>query len=201
MADIQSKGTFGLSHFRNSRAAMEMYEPLYKNIFTIQFVLPAGVGSDTENTNLVLENVTKISGLDSHRYPDASATQSYKYAQRRFIGAKPEKTTMDVAIDFEVNLQPKGGNTSAYVVKTLRKWCDLAFDPQTGRTGLKADYTAPWMLITAYNRAAQPYWQWKCYNVFPMTPITPMELDYNSTDLYKVEGFTLAVDYFDESII
>lgn len=201
MADIQSKGTFGLPHYRNSRAAMEMYEPLYKNIFTVQINLPEGVGSSNENTNLVLENVTKIAGLDSHRYPGLTEPQTYKYAQRRFIGAKPENTTMDLSMDFEVNLQPTSGKPSAYVLKTLRKWCDLAFDPQTGRTGLKVDYTAPWMLITAYNRAMQPYWQWKCYNVFPMTPITPMELDYNSTDLYKITDFTLAVDYFDESII
>lgn len=201
MAEIKSNGTFGLPHFRSSRAAMEMYEPLYKNIFTVQLNLPQGVGSSNENTNLVLENVTRIGGLDSHRFPGADAVQTYKYAQRRYIGAKPETTTMDLSLDFEVNLQPTGSNTSAYVLKTLRKWCDLAFDPQTGRTGLKVDYTAPWMLITAYDRGMKPYWQWKCYNVFPMSPITPMELDYNNTELYKITDFNLAVDYFDETII
>ncbi|MGL5691532.1 MAG: hypothetical protein ACRDD8_12030 [Bacteroidales bacterium] len=199
--NIKSKGTFGLSHFKSSRAAMEMYEPLYRNLFTVQLMLPTGVGSTNENTNLVLENVTKISGLESHRYPDAGAVQTYKWAQRRFIGAKPEATTMDISMDFEVNLQPVNGKPSAYVLRTLRKWCDLAYDPQTGRTGLKKDYAAPWMLITSYDRAQQPYWQWKCYNVFPMSPITPIELDYNGTELYKITDFKIAVDYFDESII
>lgn len=200
---MKSKGLFGLSHFRNSRAAVENYEPVYQNLFTVSISLPAGVGSTEENTNLVLANVTKIDGLDSHRYPGVSAPQTYKWAQRRFIGAKPDVTTMDLKMDFEVNLQATNSNTqpSAYVLKTLRKWCDLAYDPQTGRTGLKRDYVAPWMHITAYDRGEQPFWQWRCYNVFPMSPINPISLDYNKGDLYKITGFTLAVDYWDESII
>jgi len=69
MADFTSQGSFGLSHFRNSRAAQELYEPVYLNLFTIQIVLPAGVGSTLENTNLTLENVQTIGGLKSHKFP------------------------------------------------------------------------------------------------------------------------------------
>jgi hypothetical protein len=75
------------------------------------------------------------------------------------------------------------------------------YDPLTGRTGLKADYVAPWVLITLYNRAASPFWQWKLYNVFPITAITPVELDYNNDTIYKVTGFTLACDSWDETIV
>ncbi|MEG1008786.1 MAG: hypothetical protein RSE41_03885 [Clostridia bacterium] len=203
MSEMKSKGLFGMSHFRNSRAAMENYEPVYQNLYTIQIQLPPGVGATEESTNLLLENVTKVSGLDSHRFPGVTSPQTYKWAQRRFIGAKPDVTTMDLSIDFEVNLQATDAKSqpSAYVLKTLRKWCDLAYDPLTGRTGLKSDYVAPWMHITLYNRADQPFWQWKCYNVFPMAPIKPISLDYNSTELYKITDFKIACDYFDEAII
>lgn len=198
MADFKSQGSFGLSHWRNSRAAQELYEPVYLNLFTIQISLPVGVGSTDENTNLLLENVMKISGLVSHSFPTSPVAQQYKWATRRFAAAKPEQTTMDIALDFEVNLDR---TPSAYVLKTLRKWCDLVYDPLTGRTGLKADYVAPWMLITMYDRAANPFWQWKCYNVFPITQIPAPELEYMGTELYRITGFTLACDSWDESIV
>jgi hypothetical protein len=198
MSDFTSQGNFGLSHFRNSRASQSLFEPAYNNIFTLQIALPVGVGSTDENTNLLLENVIKVTGLQSHTYPTTLITQNYKYAQRRFIGAKPEKTTMDIGLDFEVNLD---SNNSAYVLKTLRKWCDLAYDPLTGRTGLKADYTSPWALITVYNRVMVPYHQWKLYYVFPMSQITPFEPEYLSDGFYRITGFQLACDDWDETII
>jgi hypothetical protein len=196
--NFTSQGTFGLSHFRNSRAAQELFEPVYLNLFTVQIELPSGVGSIPENTNLLLENVQKIGGLISHKFPTTLISQYYKWAVRRFAGAKPENTFMDLTLDFEVNIDK---TQSAYVLKTLRKWCDLVYDPLTGRTGIKADYTAPWMLITMYDRAARPFWQWKCYNVFPMTVLPAPELDYQNDANYKIAGFGLAVDMWDETIV
>jgi len=105
---------------------------------------------------------------------------------------------MDVSLDFEVNVNKTPSN---YIVKTLRKWCDLVYDPLTGRTGLKADYVAPWALITLYDRAQRPYWQWKMYHVFPITAIPAVGLDYNEEALYKITGWQLACDSWDETII
>ncbi len=196
--NFKSQGTFGLPHFKNSRAAQELYEPAYLNLFTIQIALPVGVGSTEENTNLLLENVQEISGLQSHKFPTSPVAQYYKWAARRFAGAKPAETTMDLTLNFEVNLDR---TPSAYVLKTLRKWSDLVYDPLTGRTGLKADYTAPWALITMYDRAARPFWQWKLYYVFPTTQIPEPALNYQSEEIYKIIGWGLACDYWDESIV
>lgn len=196
--NFRSPGLFGLPHWKTSRAAQELYEPVYLNLFTVLLDLPVGVGSSVENTKLLLENVQNITGLLSHSFGTTLVAQQYKWATRRFAAAKPDQTTMDVGLTFEVNLNK---TPSAYVLKTLRKWCDLVYDPLTGRTGLKADYVAPSMLITMYDRAAAPFWQWKCYNVFPMSQIPAPELGFMSEDIYKIEGFTIAVDYWDESII
>ena len=196
--NFRSQGSFGLSHFRSSRAAQELFEPVYLNLFTIQIALPVGVGSTEENTNLLLENVMAIGGLQSHKFPTSPIAQHYKWAARRFAGAKPDNTSMDLTIDFEINLDK---TPSAYVLKTLRKWSDLVYDPLTGRTGLKSDYVAPWVLITMYDRAARPFWQWKCYHAFPTTVIPEPALAYVSEEIYRITGWGLATDYWDESIV
>jgi hypothetical protein len=196
--NFTSQGTFGLPHWKNSRAAQELYEVAYLNLFTVQISLPVGVGSTAENTNLLLENIIKITGLESNSFPITPVSQQYKWATRRFAGAKPEKTTMDVGISFEVNLNR---TPSAYVLKTLRKWNDLVYDPLTGRSGIKADYTAPWVLITLYDRAANPFWQWKLYHVFPITPLNVPDLEYMSEEIYRIEGYTLCCDSWDETIV
>ena len=198
MADSTSKGTFGLSHYKNSRAAQSLYEPVYKNYFTIQISLPPALGATPEDTNLLLENIQKISGLESNSFIDGTAEQKYKWASRRFAKAKPSKTTMDISMDFEVNLNH---SHSAYVLKTLRKWNDLVYDPLTGRTGLKMDYVAPSSLITLYDRASNPFWQWRLYNIFPISAIPAIELDYNADDIFKITGYKLACDSWDETII
>lgn len=200
MADnFKSQGTFGLSHFRNSRASQELFEPIYTNLFTVQISLPVGVGSTEENTNLLLENVRNVGGLLSNSFPTDPVSQNYKWAVRRYAGAKPDNPTMDVELEFEVNLDK---TPSAYVLKTLRKWNDLVYDPLTGRTGLKVDYVAPWALITMYDRGARPFWQWKLYYVFPISQLPAPDLNYSeSTDVFRISGYTLACDFWDESIV
>jgi hypothetical protein len=199
MADnFKSQGTFALSHFRHSRASQLNHEPVYPNLFTVQIALPAGIGADEQTANLTLENLLNVGGLQSHTFPTTLAEQHFKWSQRRFAGNKPDKTSMDVTFDFEVNVDQ---TPSAYVVKTLRKWCDLVYDPLTGRTGLKVDYVSPWTLITLYDRGSRPFWQWKLYNTFPMSQLPAVELDYNSDTLYKITGFQLACDFWDETIV
>lgn len=205
---ITSVGLMGLPHYRNSRASMSMYEPLYDAYFTVQLTLPQSLvssnesgGTTTGNANLLLENVTKVDGLDTNKMMSETVTQQYKFTQRSFAGGKPTETTIDVGFDFETNLSydSSGAATpSNYIIRTLRKWTDLIYDPLTGRTGLKVNYVAPTCVITKFDRAYNPYWQWTLYNIFPITKIPEPTNDFSSNGIYKISGWKVRCDYWDE---
>jgi len=183
----------GLPHYRNSKAAMNTFEPVYNAQFEITLQPPAAVSDWT----LVMEQVLKVGGVDTNRLPE-TVEQKYKSATRSFAGGMVTNTTMDVQLDFEVNLN---NSNSMYVYKALRKWCDIIYDPLTGRMGLKKDYVGGPMIINYFNKNGDIFRQVKAPVCFPTTVITPIELDYNSNDIYRITGFTLRCDYWEETIV
>lgn len=183
----------GLPHYKNSKAAMGTFEPVFNSQFEIT-ITPPGAVTDWP---LTMENVLKVGGLDTNRLP-AVVEQKYKSAKRSFAGGINENTTLDIQLDFEVNLN---GANSMYVYKSLRKWCDLVYDPLTGRMGLKRDYIGTSVIVNMFNKAGDIFRQVKAYNPFPTTPITAMELDFSNNDIYRITGFTLRCDYWEETIL
>jgi|688.fasta_scaffold261879_2 hypothetical protein len=183
----------GLPHYRNSQAAMAKYEPLYLAQFEVLLTPPPAVGG----WDLVMEQVLKVDGVDLNKLP-AVVEQKYKSAKRSFAGGMNDNTTVDITLDFEVNLDD---NNSAYVYKALRKWCDLIYDPLTGRMGLKRDYTGGPMIINYFNKAGDIYRQVRFASVFPTTPLPKIDSDFNNNDVYRLTGFTLRADYWEETIL
>lgn len=187
----------GLSHYKNSKAGMNNFEPVYLNLFEVTLIPPAGIdpGTGQNGQNLMLEHVKKVSGLDLDKNPGV-VEQHYKFAKRRYAGAKPETTTMDVVIDFEVNLNDVN---SMYIHKTLRQWSDLIYNPLTGGMGLKRDYVGSG-LIVIFNRAGDIFRRVRIPVMWPITNIPPMELDYQSTEVYSI-SLTFAADYWEDVFI
>lgn len=68
---VQSTNSGGLmrpGHFTSSKRAMELHEPIYLNLFTITIAkenLPTGLVTNDDETNIILEGVRSISGLDT----------------------------------------------------------------------------------------------------------------------------------------
>lgn len=198
---IKSKGLNGLSHFTTSRTSRSLDEPIYKNLFTVEIQLPAAVGADNESTNLLLEGVQKVSGLDTARVPGV-VLQHYKSSDRSFAGSAPDQTFIDVKFDFEINVQRDSNGPSLTQLKQLRRWTDLVYDPLTGRMGLKSEYVAPQINITLHDKQYNPLYVWTLYNAFPITNITPFDLDFaQKTEVYKVVDFTVRCDYWEEQIM
>ena len=199
---LTSPGLMGLPHFRSSRVSQELWEPVYQNLFTVEIQLPEKLNVSEEDKNLLLEGVQKVEGLDTNKVPGVTG-QHYKMSDRSFANSGTENTYIDIKLDFEINVRgSKEGAPSMYTLKILRAWDDLVWDPLTGRQGLKVDYVAPQMTITMHDKAGQPFWQWICYHVFPTTSLTAPAPDYSQKNaLYKVSGYTLRCDYWDEIML
>ena len=202
MGNINSKGLNTLSHFRNSRVGMEMQEPVFLNLWTCEMTLPAGLDTaGGSKTNLLLEGLQKVSGLDTSKVPGAM-DQRYKSSNRSYSNAGPDNTYIEVDLDFEINIQRTGETVSLEQLKLLREWCALVYNPMTGRMGLKTTYAAPQITFTLHDKAYNPIWQWTLYNAFPVSSVTVPDLDYsNKNTPYKVTGFKLRADYWDETIL
>lgn len=208
---VESQGLMGLPHFRSSRISRELHEPVYQNLFTISIQLPNAIqellgGAAQERTNLLLEGIRKIDGLDTQKMPDV-VTQKYKFASRRFANSGPTETTLDLTLDFEINLSHEKAegvaphSPSMYTLRVLRMWDDLIYDPLTGTQGLKAEYVAPLMQIIMHDKKGNPFWVWQCYHVFPTKKLNAPALSFDNKELYKVTGYGLACDYWDEAML
>ena len=202
---LSSVGLMGLPHFRTSRISREMHEPVYVNLFTAEIQLPKKLTGDggisNEDKNLLLEEVKKVGGLDTNKVP-GTVEQNYKFADRSFANSGPDNTHIDVTLDFEVNVRGSSeGAPDMYTVKMLRAWQDLVYDPLTGRQGLKVDYVAPQVVITMHDKAHNPFWQWTLYNVFPTKNLPVPDLDFKSKEIYRITGYTLRCDFWDEVML
>ena len=179
----------GLPHFQNSLSAINKFEPVYLNQFEVTIFPPAPVAGG----QILLQHVTKVGGLTLDKNPGL-ATQKYKFAKRNYAGAKPEQTYMDLSLSFTVNLNDAN---SMYVFKTLRQWSDLIYNPLTGAMGLKTDYVGS-MVIQVFNKQGDVFRRITCRDCFPKTAISPMNLNYTSTDLFRIDDMQWAVDYWED---
>jgi len=182
----------GLPHYQNSLSAINKFEPVYLNQFEITILPPAAVVGG----EILLQHVTKVSGLSLDKNPGL-ATQKYKFAKRNYAGAKPDNTYMDLSLTFTVNLNDAN---SMYVFKTLRQWSDLIYNPLTGAMGLKVDYTGT-IVVSIFNKTGDVFRRITCRDTYPTKPITAMNLNYTSTDIFKITDMVWAVDYWDDQFL
>jgi len=181
----------GLPHIKNNKAGMEMYEPVYLNLFEVTMTPPTGV---TGWDQLVIDNIQTVGGVDVEKAPGV-VIQSYKGTTRSYLAALPDATFVDIAINWEVNLDD---NNSMYVYKALRRWSDLAWDPLTGAMTLKKTYAGGPMTISVYNKVGDITRQLIFPVILPATPITPMTFDYTTGEtLYSVD-MTFRSDYWED---
>lgn len=181
--------TSGLPHFTNASAAINNWEPLFLNQFEVIFTPPAIVSG----SSFLLEQVKNVKGLPEIT-PTGVVKQYYKFAERNYANGAPEKTSAELEIEFEVNLND---NNSMYTYNTLRQWANIIYNPMNGSQGLKKDYVGL-MSIYISNKAQQIYRQFEFKSVFLMDPLNSMDLDYSKKDDIYTLKIKLKADYWIE---
>ena len=170
----------GLSHFDNSKAATEYWEPIYLTQFEVIITPPATI---TQNVELMVEHVKNLSGL-----PELTGVktveQFYKFAKRTYASGAPDKTDAQLEIEFEVNLND---DNNAYIYNILRAWGDLTFDPLNGRQGLKKDYVGQ-IYVAVHNKAQDIFREFRFVPSYMIDPLTEWCLNYTDDKIYTCKA-------------
>ena len=181
---------------------MANWEPIYQNQFMIDITFPALLGGAVPNTGTeqgvdtvtLSQQVKKLDGLPEIT-PLGTVEQYYKFSKRTYAAARPEETTAELEIDFEVNLND---NNEMYVYNMLRAWANIIFDPLNGSMGLKRQYVGA-MAVHIFNKRGAIFRTFEFPSVYLMDNLTEMELDFQGDDLYTVTA-KFKADYWNEKL-
>ena len=127
------------SHYRNSTAANKMYEVVSPALFEVFFRFPDNerLGIKADDTELMFQHVRSISGLDGVTPTVGNVVQKYKFAERHYAAAGPDKTSLELQITYTMNLNNSHEN---YIYNMLRKWYNIVYNPQNGQMFTKKQY-------------------------------------------------------------
>lgn len=187
-----------LSHFKNSHAAVNKWEVVNPAMFEVTLLPPTdGDEADDLTTQLLLEHVISIGGLDGLNPNVGTIIQKYKQADRVYAGV-PESTHLELSMVFSLNLNDANEN---YIYTTLKKWYNKAYNPANGAYGLKKGYTGS-MVIVEHNRDGSIWRKITCINVFPTGQPTGLgEKDINNGNTASELTITFNADTWDDSTV
>jgi len=187
----------GLSHFNNSKAGRNNFEPIFLNQFQVLITPPAPVSVGNTNFNgesILTQQVKSMNALQVDIQPTGPVTQYYKFAERRYAGGEPSTSDVQFNMSFEVNLNSEN---SMSVYKILRQWSDLIYNPLTGAMGLKRDYVGN-MVVSIFNKEGDVFRRINLNNCFPIEPITAMNLSYDTGDVLYIIDTTWKSDHWND---
>ena len=188
------------SHYQNSNAARQMWEVVSPALFEVDLTFPTLINGDKSiNKDLLIEHVRSISGLDGLTPTVGNVVQKYKFAERHYAAAGPDKTSLELQITYTMNLNNEHQN---YVYNMLRKWYNLIYNPQNGQMLTKPQYASgSRMKIYEYDRNGAIWRTIHCFDFFPSTPPTGLNDDnYDSVGDAKTVSITFMVDDWVEQI-
>ena len=144
-----------LPHITNSKAGVNKWDPVHKNLFEVYFTLPEALRSQFAQDEAILtEHVLKVDGLANLNKVPAVSQQRFMGTDRSYIQSGLDQTRVEFTIEFNLNLRNGIDN---YIYKLLKAWGKLGYDISTGEKVLKKDYCADWMRIVVANRVGDIY--------------------------------------------
>lgn len=185
-----------LPHVKNVQAGIGHYDPMYQAIFEVYFNLPDAINQGEEESILLTEQVTKVTGLDDLNNIAQAGTQKFMGVDISYAQPTLEKTYAEFTITFNLNLR-KGND--AYTFKTFKKWGKLNYDIATGARTLKADYIADNLRIAEANRDGEVWRSYIFHDVFILKITGLDELSYTEKEARTLQ-VTFRSDYWEEEI-
>lgn len=178
-----------LPHYSQIKAAVAREEPVYNNLFDITFQLPASI-SNGEILTQSANSVTLPGGPEI-----GTVTQQYKYTKRTYL-TFPQNTTFDTEIKFNVNLNE---TNSPYVFKKLMELYKLGFNPATGETSLKQDYSFT-MTVDAHNKIGEIYRR-VVFKDCIVKSVSTQSLSWADTDSIFEASLSVLANYWEDAIV
>lgn len=170
-----------LPHIKNSKAGVNLYDPVHKSIFEVYFTIPDAIRAEFAKDEVLLsEHVQKISGLENlYRAPEVDV-QKFMGTSRSYIKPTVGDTHVDLEVTFSLNLR---NGTDNYILKLFRAWAALGYDINTGKRSLKKDYCAEWLKVSIANREGDIYQEVVFKDVMISGPLGANgEYDYTADD-------------------
>ena len=120
-----------LAHFNNIDSHNKIWEPVHKNLFEINFELPASI-EVPGIAGLMMENALTVS---LPTYPAlTSVEQRFKYSTRLFAMMPETTSKSDIAINFNLL---KDDQHQIFVFRKIKDWYDLSWNNETGELNYK----------------------------------------------------------------
>lgn len=170
-------------HYSGSRVNTSLDEPLYLTKFKANIVLPAVLAKKYGSSNLLLEQMLKIDGLDVDKLPGMQE-QKYRFTSRQFMGTIVD-TKVAITMDFEVNVNPE--TLVPYPYDLLRDWGKIAYDPNTGNQSLKKDYAGSAQIIVQ-DKIGQTIRAYDIKTMWMITQLPAWSLNYTTEAIYRMNG-------------
>jgi len=125
-----------LAHFTNIKSHNELWEPVHKNLFEIDFTLPPSLLSVEGDNNLLMENAISTT---LPTYPDLTTVdQRFKYSTRLYVMMPTTTSRADLSITFNLL---KNNAHQIFVFRKIKDWYDLSWNNETGELNYKSTTT------------------------------------------------------------
>ena len=172
-------------------------EVVYTNLFEITFILPVILQAQGRDPILLLENATKapIGTTNITAFDVTNVQQRFKYSTREFL-TTPAKTSGEIAIPFQVNVNQQG---SMETWTTMKAWYDLLFNSQNGSLHYKSDMIGT--LIVNQHDKKGVILRRVTYQNCQMKTLTGWDLDWGSNSIVESVDATFVYDYFIDEYI
>lgn len=171
-------------------------EVIYTNLFEVTFVLPTILQAQGRSADLLLENATKIDLAEKLTgFEIAAKEQRFKYSTRQFQ-TTPAKTSGDITIPFQVNVNNAG---SMEVWNTLKAWYDLLFNSQNGTLHYKSDLIGT-IMVNQHDKKGVVLRRVTFQNC-QISKLGGWDLDWATNDIVQTVNATFLYDYFVDEYI